>query len=512
MFSHRSSAVARGVGYPPPSRSFRATVQSALKLAEVRLRIPIFLIISALIVGRWDVIRNYWDRLTHVALRQSAAASPVSSDTEYFCPMDPGVVSNWPGKCGICNMDLVRRKRGEAAALPDGVVARMQITPYRVQLAGIQTSPLGYEPLMRSYRAAGIVRREGDKLFVPLEISPRHASWLKDCDDITVQCKDATLARPSPGHLHFQEQTPGEGGQDLAARVTIVDQTSGLDPGMIVDVSCRVLVSGFEPFRSLPTDPPPLKRGEARKFYSCPDHADLVEIQPGKCPVEGNELEARLLAENQRIQWWCPMHPAVTADHQGGKCKDCGGMILKPRVLAYQPKGRVLAVPESAVIDTGLRTVVFVETMPGMFDGVEVVLGPRCGDSYPVVKGLEAGQRVAVTGAFLLDAETRLNPSLASSYFGAGGRAQSSSPSSSVSVASSASDSSPFSKLDPGDRLLAGRQKICPVTRKALGSMGTPARVVVSSRVVFLCCAGCEDAIKSDPAKYLAELPAQERP
>jgi len=55
--------------------------------------------------------------------------------------------------------------------------------------------------------------------------------------------------------------------------------------------------------------------------------------------------------------------------------------------------------------------------MPGTFDGVEVVLGPRCGDWYPVVKGLEAGQRVAVSGAFLLDAETRLNPSLASSYF-----------------------------------------------------------------------------------------------
>ena len=98
-------------------------------------------------------------------------------------------------------------------------------------------------------------------------------------------------------------------------------------------------------------------------------------------------------------------------------------MILKPRVLSFQPPGKVLTVPESAVIDTGSRTVVFIETMPGMFDGVEVVLGPRCGDCYPVVKGLEAGQRVAVAGAFLLDAETRLNPSLASSYFGAAGRA-----------------------------------------------------------------------------------------
>ncbi len=98
-------------------------------------------------------------------------------------------------------------------------------------------------------------------------------------------------------------------------------------------------------------------------------------------------------------------------------------MILKPRVLSFQPPGKVLTVPDSAVSVSGFRAVVFIETMPGMFDGVEVVLGPRCGDWYPVVKGLEAGQRVAVSGAFLLDAETRLNPSLASSYFGAASRA-----------------------------------------------------------------------------------------
>ena len=51
-------------------------------------------------------------------------------------------------------------------------------------------------------------------------------------------------------------------------------------------------------------------------------------------------------------------------------------MVLKPRVISYAPAGQVLAVPVSAVVDAGARKVVFVETMPGMFDGVEVVLGP----------------------------------------------------------------------------------------------------------------------------------------
>ncbi len=72
------------------------------------------------------------------------------------------------------------------------------------------------------------------------------------------------------------------------------------------------------------------------------------------------------------------------------------------------------------MIDGGAKKVVFIESMPGMFDGVEVEVGPRCDEFYPVVRGLEAGQKLAVAGAFLLDAETRLNPSLASAYFGAG--------------------------------------------------------------------------------------------
>src|SRR4029079_9911244 len=71
------------------------------------------------------------------------------------------------------------------------------------------------------------------------------------------------------------------------------------------------------------------------------------------------------------------------------------------------------------LVDRGRLCVVFVGTMAGMFDGVEVALGPRCGDYYPVIKGLEAGQKIATVGAFLIDAEARLSPDLASAYFGA---------------------------------------------------------------------------------------------
>ena len=70
----------------------------------------------------------------------------------------------------------------------------------------------------------------------------------------------------------------------------------------------------------------------------------------------------------------------------------------------------VLSVPETAVIDTGSRKVVYVEASPGLFEGRAVTLGPRAGDSYPVLAGLAPGERIAAAGAFLIDAESRLNP------------------------------------------------------------------------------------------------------
>src|SRR5262249_10944446 len=175
-----------------------------------------------------------------------------------------------------------------------------------------------------------------------------------------------------------------------------------------------------EPSRTWHRGPPRSVPGEPRRAYVCPDHPEAIAIAPGRCPIDGNETEPRPLAAQERIRWWCSMHPAVTAEKAGAVCRECSGMALRPGVISYAPAGHVLAVPQSAVVDTGEGTVVFVESMPGLFDGVEVVLGPRCGDFYPMIRGLEPGRRIAIAGAFLLDAETRLNPSLAAGYFGAG--------------------------------------------------------------------------------------------
>lgn len=60
--------------------------------------------------------------------------------------------------------------------------------------------------------------------------------------------------------------------------------------------------------------------------------------------------------------------------------------------------------------------------------------------------------------------------------------------------------------LSAEDLALAQKQGTCPVTGQPLGSMGQPVRVTVKGQTVFLCCRGCEQAIRKNPDKYLAKL------
>jgi Cu(I)/Ag(I) efflux system membrane fusion protein len=113
----------------------------------------------------------------------------------------------------------------------------------------------------------------------------------------------------------------------------------------------------------------------------------------------------------------CPMHPAVI-ESQPGKCRVCGMELVqipgKPGAPVADKDQLVLAVPATAVLDSGLRKIVYVERAKGEFAAVEITTGPRAGDWFPVFTGLKEGDRVAVRGNFLLDSQFQISgrPSL----------------------------------------------------------------------------------------------------
>ncbi len=70
--------------------------------------------------------------------------------------------------------------------------------------------------------------------------------------------------------------------------------------------------------------------------------------------------------------------------------------------------GRQLTVPASAVLQTGIRQIVFLDKGDGSLDPKEVVLGPRAGDEYIVLKGLNVHQKIVTSANFLIDSESQL--------------------------------------------------------------------------------------------------------
>ena len=535
-------------GTPPKSRA-----RFALDVALVRVRLLGLLVVVGLVAGQWDRIIAHWEKWT----RPSAEHADAVSAVEYFCPMHPRIVREEPGSCPICGMPLSRRVKGEAGDLPAGVLARVQLSPYRIAQGGVRTAAVEARALVREVSAVGFIevdeRREkriaariagrvdgvsvdftgirvaeGDPLLslyspellatqeallasarslaavresgaggegldraervlasardrlilwglAPDQVASVLASgriqdlmtirsplagtvlekkvvvgqYVMEGDDLyrvadlakvwmraRVFPSDLPLARIGAPVEAAAEGHPGEifhgtvafvdavvdpATRSVGVRVDLDNPGGRLLPGMYVTARIRVPVAETEPFASRAAVEGPPTAAPGASLWTCPMHPEVVAAEPGKCPRCGMDLVKREMGPGEALQWWCPMHPEVTADHAGEECAQCGGMELVPRIATSIAAGTVPAVPEPAVVDTGTRKVVYRESSPGVFDAVEVVLGPRADGWYPVISGVAVGDRVVAAGAFLVDAETRLNPSAAAAYFGASG-------------------------------------------------------------------------------------------
>ena len=397
-----------------------------LQFLQVRLRFVILVALTAVLMSQWERLqRTVGGVLLGVSGRQ--LSGEIAADHEYFCPMDPGVLSAWPAICSICNMDLVPRKKGDAELLPEGVVARMQLSPQRIQLAGLRTTAVSESRSSLLLTLHGVLQR------------------------------DAELDRGYRLEIPISRQ-------DVVAFADAVEAE-------VVGPNLEEVVLGT---------------------------AVRVGDGAGGVPMVGIEL-------SEMPRWFSGEAVAVTVRAEVSAAK-----LLSAEQRLRLGERALLQVPASAVVDHGGQKLVYVQTMAGMFDGRVVQLGPRTGSVYAVVEGLEAGEQVVSTGAFLADAEARLNPALAVGYFGADQPALSSAAA--VAPLKVAVSKAGVQELSEGDRALAAAQGKCPVTDLSLDSMGGPVAVQVGDRRVFICCAACERKLLKEPEKYLARLPAAADP
>lgn len=123
----------------------------------------------------------------------------------------------------------------------------------------------------------------------------------------------------------------------------------------------------------------------------------------------------RVVASELAGKWISPMHPEIVKDGPG-TCDICGMPLVRVEELGYEPlrAGEVeapLVIPGSAVLRTGERGVVYVQTGTKdepKFEGRVVQLGPSGGDYQIVTAGLAEGEQVAVGGNFMIDSALQI--------------------------------------------------------------------------------------------------------
>ncbi|MFC2088197.1 efflux RND transporter periplasmic adaptor subunit [Calditrichota bacterium] len=113
-------------------------------------------------------------------------------------------------------------------------------------------------------------------------------------------------------------------------------------------------------------------------------------------------------------KWISPMHPEIVKD-KPGQCDVCGMDLVRAEELGYvnsknMEKEASLVIPSSAPLITGKRAIVYIKVpgKEGVFEGREVVLGPRAGDNYIVLAGLKEGELVVVNGNFKIDSAIQI--------------------------------------------------------------------------------------------------------
>jgi len=133
-------------------------------------------------------------------------------------------------------------------------------------------------------------------------------------------------------------------------------------------------------------------------------------------------IQEGIMATDKAV-YTCPMHPEIVAEDPAD-CPICGMKLIQKE---QAPEGTVLAIPKSAVLDTGVRRVVYIEKEVGVYIPREIEIGPEAtgvvdGQKqrfYSVLAGLTEGMKVVTHANFLIDSQSQITGQAEAVYGGA---------------------------------------------------------------------------------------------
>jgi multidrug efflux pump subunit AcrA (membrane-fusion protein) len=435
-------------------------------------------------------------------LRPGAPAASEQAREEWFCAMHPTVVSDKPGQCPICKMDLVKREPPAAAtpaaaattpvaeiggrkvvywydpmvpgsrydkpgksphmdmelvpkyadeATPGGAPGEaapsVSLSPAAIRAAGVATAPVVRQDLVHEIRAVGTIEPDESKL---ARVASRVAGRV---ERLHANVTGQPVRRGAPLYELYSPELVAtqreflialEQQRRLSASGTPQAQESA---GALVSAArerLKLWGIGDEQIRRLEaTGRPDLTLDFASPISGTVLQKNVIE---GQYVQEGTELY--LLADLSSVWLVAQVYEfelgrlrtgqpvAVTAAAHPGRAFDGRIAFIEPvldaqtrtarvRIVLPNPGGELkpgmfadaslkiplgvqLSIPRSALIDTGARRVVYVETAPGTFTPRDVTLGGASGDRVAVVRGLKEGEKVVAAANFFVDSQAQL--------------------------------------------------------------------------------------------------------
>jgi membrane fusion protein, copper/silver efflux system len=387
------------------------------------------------------------------AAAPAAGASAAKSERKllyYRNPMGLPDTSPVPKKDPM-GMDYIPVYEGGEPPAKAGTV---KISLDKVQLLGVRTEPAAQRELKRALQAVGTIQANERLLY---KVTPRFEGWIEKLHVNTtgqqVKRAEPLMAVYSPELVTAQEEYL------IALRAIEGSRASGPDAQAVMQRMADGVLRRLRNWGIAESELETLrKEGKVRQLLTYRSPASGVVLQkpsvqgmrfmPGETLYEiadlssvwlvaevferdlglvklGQPARLRILAypEREFAGKVVFVSPTLEAETRTARVRielaNPGG-VLKPamygsvELAAGHARGRVLAIPDSAVLDSGKRQVVLVQRGEGLFEPRDVKLGMRADGYVEVLDGVAAGDPVVVRANFLIDAESNLKAALQS--------------------------------------------------------------------------------------------------
>lgn len=387
--------------------------------------------------------------MDYVPVYAEAAPAPARKILHYRHPMGLPDISPTPKKDAM-GMDYLPVYADEAGAEPEP--AGLRIDPGRLQKLGVKTAAAAVVPMVRSVRGVGTVEADERRLHA---VSLRFDGYVEKLyanatgqsvtrgqplmelysPELVSAQREYLTARAAQAALAHGDDWLRSGINDLTAASLARLRNWGIADAELAELErsgqFRQTLVVRAPASGVIMDKAVLEGAKAAAGETLFRIADLSEVW-----VVAQVLERDLgqVAPGQAVQANFDAYPGQAFPGRVGfvyPVLDAGTRTARVRVELPNPRGllkpmmyahleiatqhrQALAVPESAVLDSGRRTLVLVERGEGRFEPRPVQLGLRGEQGVEVLAGLRAGERVVVSANFLIDAESNLKSALGS--------------------------------------------------------------------------------------------------